>query len=164
MHFGSKSVLVALIALAVPALAHPGPVRKTGRTTRPASWSATTVEAAATPVNRAALKDGHMATVTGEIIDMSCFVQLGKRGEGHVACGTKCITSGEPIGLVDAKGVAYVLFAEQHHPRRDGMADIRAMYLPLLSKTVTVHGILSQRGGTKALFVTVPVDSLSATR
>lgn len=149
----------ALAATAVFAVAQPGPVRKVVQRTRPAVWSETTLEAAATPANKAALEDGHMAQVSGEIIDVSCFVQLGKRGEAHVACGTKCIQAGEPIGIVDEQGTVYVLFAEQHHPRRDGKADIRAAYLPSLGKTVTIDGILSERGGVKALYVSVPVDS-----
>ena len=158
-------VLVVLMMVSVaPAFAHarPRPGHKIMQPTRPAQWSPTTLEAAATPENRAALHDGHMATVTGEVIDVSCYVQLGKRGAAHVGCGTKCITNGAPMGLLDEQGVVYTLFAEQHHPRRDGKADIRAAYLPSLSKTITVDGILSQRGGVKALYVSVPVDTTTS--
>ena len=157
---------VLMMVAVVPAFAHaqPGSGRKIVQRTRPAQWSPTTLEAAATPENRVALRDGHMATVTGEVIDVSCYVQLGKRGAGHVACGTKCITNGAPIGLLDDQGVVYTLFAEQHHPRRDGKADIRTAYLPSLSKIITVDGILSQRGGAKALYVTVPTDTTTSSK
>ncbi len=151
--------VASLMLLVSPAVSQPG--HKVVQRTRPATWSSTTIEAAATPENQAALQDGHMAQVEGEVIDVSCFVQLGKRGAGHIPCGTKCIQHGEPIGVVDAQGTVYLLMAEQHHPRRDGQADIRAAFLPSLGKTVTVEGALSERGGTKVLFVSVPVDTTS---
>ncbi len=157
--------VIAVVGLtAIVATAQPGAVRKVVQKTRPAQWSDTTVEAAATPENKAALQDGHMAMVAGEIIDVSCYVQLGKRGKAHIPCGTKCIMHGEPIGIVDEQGTVYTLMAEQHHPRRDGQADIRAAYLPSLGKSVTVEGVLSERGGAKALYVTVPVDTSRSTK
>src|SRR5438477_630528 len=55
-------------------------------------WSATTVGASVNgkPVS------GKNATVTGEIIDLSCYLQLGKHGEKHKSCGQKCLNSGQP--------------------------------------------------------------------
>src|SRR6476646_3693381 len=47
-----------------------------------ASWSSTTMAAG---VDGKPLT-GKSTTVTGEIIDMSCYLQLGKHGEKHVAC------------------------------------------------------------------------------
>ena len=151
-----------IVASAVIAVAQPG--HKVVQRTRPGQWSQTTIEAAATVENKAALADGRMASVVGEVIDVSCYVQLGKHGEGHIPCGTKCITHGEPIGVLDAQGNVYTLFAEQHHPRRDGKADIRAAYLPSLGKSVTVEGVLSERGGFKALYVSVPVDTTTSAK
>ncbi len=118
-----------------------------------AHWSETTREAAATDANKRVLAAGKPVTVTGEIVDVSCYLQLGKRGEAHVACGSKCIAHGEPIGLVDAKGTLYLLFAEEHHPRRDGMVDIRKVFAPLLAKDVSVTGMLSNMRGVRGLYV-----------
>jgi hypothetical protein len=117
------------------------------------NWSATTREAASADANKKVLAQGRPATITGEVIDVSCFVQLGKRGAAHLACGRKCIMNGEPIGLVDDKGRAYVLMAEPHHPRRDGEVSIREAYLDQLSKRVTVTGIHSSNGGIPILYV-----------
>src|SRR3954469_13285097 len=47
---------------------------------------------------------GKAVTLTGEIVDMSCYLQLGKHGDKHASCGKKCITNGQPIGLVTKEG------------------------------------------------------------
>jgi hypothetical protein len=119
-----------------------------------AKWSATTLEAATAEANKKVLATGKVATVTGEVVDVSCYLQLGKRGEAHVACGTKCINNGQPIGLLDAKDNLYLLIAEEHHPRRDGQVTLKDAFLPLLAKQVTVTGMTTQlKGGMRALFV-----------
>ena len=118
-----------------------------------ASWTATTHEAAASDANKKVLAGGKAMTVTGEVVDVSCYLELGKRGEGHIACGSKCIAHGEPVGLVDGKGTLYMLFAEEHHPRRDGMVDIRKVFAPLLAKNVTVTGMVTESRGVHGLFV-----------
>ena len=118
-----------------------------------AKWTATTQEAAASDANKKVLAAAKPMTVSGEIVDVSCYLQLGKRGEAHVACGSKCIAHGEPIGLVDGKGTLYLLFAEEHHPRRDGQVDIRKVFAPLLAKQVTLTGMVSDMRGVKGLYV-----------
>jgi hypothetical protein len=141
-----------LSLLAVPAFAA-DPVAATIGTEAGAKCSDTTVKAAATPEQKAVLKKGKPATVTGEVIDVSCFLQLGKRGEKHIACGTKCLQNGQPAGIVDDDGNVYTLFVEQHDPRRDGKADLKATFIPLLAKRVKVSGMLVDQKSVKALFV-----------
>src|SRR5262245_27912442 len=126
-----------------PTLGHPDSVK----------WSATTYEAASAEANKEVLQSGHVAKVTGEVVDVSCYLQLGKRGDAHVACGTKCLTNGQPIGLLDSDGNLYIVMAEQHHPRRDGQADLKSVFIPLLAKTVTVNGMEVDMRGYRALFV-----------
>jgi hypothetical protein len=118
-----------------------------------AKWSTTTYEAAATEANKKVLKSGKVETITGEVIDVSCYMQLGKRGEAHIDCGTKCIKNGQPMGLLDKNDDIYILFAEEHHPRRDGEVDLKGAFLPYLAKTVTVTGMKTEMKGYKALFV-----------
>ena len=128
------------------------PVTQIG-STETAKWSATTYEAAATEANKKVLEEGKPMTVTGEVIDVSCYLQLGKRGEAHVACGTKCIANGQPIGLLDEDQNIYILFPEEHHPRRDGKVSIKGVFGPLLAKTVTVTGMGTEMKGYRGLFV-----------
>jgi hypothetical protein len=118
-----------------------------------AKWTPTTFEAATAEANKKVLESGKVATVTGEVVDVSCYLQLGKRGEAHIACGTKCINNGQPIGVVDAEGNLTIVMAEEHHPRRDGQVELKTVLGPLLAKTVTLTGMMTEMKGYRALFV-----------
>ncbi|MGH7730531.1 MAG: hypothetical protein ACRENJ_04695 [Candidatus Eiseniibacteriota bacterium] len=118
-----------------------------------AKWTATTVEAATAEANKKVLESGKVATVTGEVVDVSCYLQLGKRGEAHIACGSKCIANGQPIGLVDGENQLYIVMAEEHHPRRDGQVELKTVLGPRLAKTVTLTGMMTEMKGYRALFV-----------
>ncbi|MDP9169523.1 MAG: hypothetical protein M3N54_02795, partial [Acidobacteriota bacterium] len=74
------------------------------------SWTATTKAASVDgkPVT------GKEVTVAGEIVDLSCYLQLGKHGDKHASCGKKCIIAGQPIGLVTKAGALYLLMDEEH--------------------------------------------------
>jgi len=130
-----------------------------------ARWSATTYEAATTAEHRQVLASGKRVRVTGEVVDVSCYLQLGKHGAGHEACATKCATNGQPIGLLTANGTLYFLFPEEHHPRRDGQAEIRTRLIPLMGKTVTMEGTATLVRGSRGLFLrAADLDSLAASR
>src|SRR5712675_158434 len=77
--------------------------------------------------------------VTGEVVDMMCYVDHNAVGEKHgQSCGAKCIKSGGPVGIV-SDGKAYLVVGE-HKPINDQLAD-------LCGKNVTVKGKLAERGG-----------------
>lgn len=119
----------------------------------PGRWTATTEEAANNPVAKEILAKGKPVTVTGEVVDVSCYLQLGKRGEKHIDCGQKCVKNGQPFGVVDNAGKLYIVFVEEHHPRRDGTLSLRDTFAGLMAKTVTVEGMLTESNGNAALFV-----------
>lgn len=143
-------------AQAQPAAAAPGSTPAApvvlGRT-ETAKWSATTIEAATAEANKKMLESGKAATVTGEVVDVSCYMQLGKRGEAHIPCGTRCIANGQPIGIVDAEDNLTIVMAEEHHPRRDGQVELKSVLGPLLAKKVTLTGMMTEMKGWRALFV-----------
>lgn len=152
-HEAAKPATEASAKAATEASAKPAASTKAFGTTETTKWTATTWEAAATEANKKVLESGVAATITGEVVDVSCYLQLGKRGEAHVACGSKCIANGQPIGLVDASDNLYLLMAEEHHPRRDGQVELKTVFGPWLAKQVKVTGMLTQARGYKALFV-----------
>ncbi len=121
-----------------------------------ATWSATTEEAAATPANKAWLKKGKAVTLTGEVVDLSCYLQLGKKGDAHKACGAKCVAAGEPAGLLTKSGKVYMLMPEQHHPRRDGQVTLAAEMASQMGQTITVSGMLVKNGGIPTVFIEAP--------
>ena len=113
-------------------------------------WTETTVNAG---VNKKPL-DGKVVTVAGEIIDLSCYLQLGKHGEKHKACGVKCLQSGQPIGLLTKDGTVYMLMAEEHDPRRDGQTGgFRQAAIDNFAKIVEVTGTETSHNGFRAIYV-----------
>ncbi len=96
---------------------------------------------------------GHVTTATGEIIDLSCYLQLGKHGEKHVSCGKKCLQNNQPIGLLTRTGTVYMLMAEEHDPRRDGQTTFREDAVNHLGHIMQVTGTETQHAGIRAIYV-----------
>jgi hypothetical protein len=113
-------------------------------------WSVTTVAAA---VDGKPLP-GKVVTVVGEIVDMSCYLQVGKHGAKHRDCGQKCLRNGQPIGLLAKDGTLYWLMEEEHDPRRDGLTNFRQAAIDQMAYVMEVTGTLSEVSGQKAIFVT----------
>ena len=87
---------------------------------------------------------GNPITRVGEIVDFSCYIQLGKHGEKHRSCGQKCVNNGQPIGLLTKDGALYMLMPEEHDPRRDGGVDAKASAADHMGHIVTVNGTEAQ--------------------
>ncbi len=82
-------------------------------------------------------------TVTGEVVDMMCYVDHNAMGDGHgQSCGAKCIKNGGPVGIVE-NGKAYLVVGE-HKPMNDELADS-------CGKTITLKGKFVERGGVAML-------------
>ena len=113
-------------------------------------WSVTTVAAA---VDGKPLP-GKVVTVVGEIVDMSCYLQVGKHGAKHRDCGQKCLRNGQPIGLLTKDGTLYWLMEEEHDPRRDGMTNFRQAAIDNMAYIMEITGTLSEVAGQKAIYVT----------
>ncbi len=93
-------------------------------------------------------------TVVGEIVDFSCYLQLGKHGDKHRSCGQKCAASGQPIGLLTADGTLYMLMEEEHDPRRDGLtSDFRKAASDHMAHIMEVTGPMTSHAGYKAIYV-----------
>ena len=118
-----------------------------------AKWTDTTNKAAGTPEQKAVLAGGKPATITGELVEVSCYLQLGKKGEAHIPCGSDCIKHGQPAGILDKNGQLTVLFVEEHDPRRNGEIDVKEKLASLVAKQVTATGMLTKKDGYAALYV-----------
>lgn len=126
------------------------PMGKLGQ--KPAEpWTQTTLAAS---VDGKPNPGAKVTTVTGEILDFSCYLQIGKHGEKHRACAQKCFSAGQPIGLLTEDGTLYMLMEEEHDLRRDGQTDFRKAAIEHASHIMEVSGTLSEHGGYKALYVT----------
>ena len=112
-------------------------------------WSATTIGASVDGKPNS----GAVKTVVGEIVDFSCYLQVGKHGKAHVSCAQKCFQNGQPIGLLTEDGGLYMLMEEEHDPRRDGMGVFRAAAIDHAGHIMQVTGTASSVNGFNALYV-----------
>jgi hypothetical protein len=88
-------------------------------------------------------KAGGEITVTGEVLDMACYIDHGGQGEKHAGCAKMCIESGLPVGIKTAEGTTYLLIGE-HKPMNKELA-------PYAAKTITVKGKLVERDGFRMI-------------
>lgn len=116
-------------------------------------WSDTSKEAAATDEQKAWLNKGKAQTIQGEVVDVSCYMQLGKTGPKHADCGARCVRMGQPFGILTSDKTLYLVIPEEHHPRRDGKVDIRGSFASLMGQQVKVTGMVQQTPQGKAIFV-----------
>lgn len=112
-------------------------------------WSATTIGASVDGKPNA----GTPRTIVGEIVDFSCYLEVGKHGDKHRDCAQKCFRNGQPIGLLTEAGTLYMLMEEEHDPRRDGMGAFRQAAVDHAAHVMEVSGTVSSHNGFNALFV-----------
>ncbi len=89
-----------------------------------------------------AKSDAASKEVTGEIVDIMCYVDHNATGAKHAECGEKCIKNGGPVGIL-SDGKAYLVVGA-HKPMNDELA-------PLAGKTVTLKGKMASNGGISML-------------
>jgi len=96
---------------------------------------------------------GKPITMVGEIVDFSCYIQEGKHGEKHRSCGQKCVTNGNPVGLLTKDGALYMLMPEEHDPRRDGGVDLKSVASDHMGHIIEVNGTEASVNGYNAIFI-----------
>ncbi len=90
---------------------------------------------------------GDPKTVTGEILDMKCYMASGAHGEGHKQCAKTCINEGAPMGILTDDGQVYLLVADG---KDSDPYDEAKKYA---GEKVTLTGTLEKTNGVQALIV-----------
>ena len=86
---------------------------------------------------------GQSQTITGEVVDLMCYLDHGAKGEKHKGCAEKCIKSGGPVGLLTSDGQLYLVIGE-HKPMNKELAAKAA-------DTITLKGKVVERNGMKMI-------------
>jgi hypothetical protein len=84
--------------------------------------------------------------VTGEVLDMTCYIANKLSGPDHAECARICIRSGEPAGIKARDGKVYLLTGEPGHSVNAELAEYAA-------QVVTIKGKQSVRDGFAQLQV-----------
>jgi hypothetical protein len=104
-------------------------------------WSATTLAA----VGKKA-QPGKATIVAGEIMDLSCYLQVGKHGEKTQTMRHAVLQNGQPIGLLTKSGL--LADGEEHDPRCDSLTSLRQA---AAEKFREDRGSYRQRDGVRQL-------------
>jgi hypothetical protein len=112
-------IAAAALFAALPLVAHPGHDEKEKK------------------ANPAA---GETKKISGEVVDMACYIDHNATGEKHADCAKKCITSGLPVGLKADDGKTYLLIGE-HMPLNTELAEYAAKKITVEGKVVSRDGI-----------------------
>jgi len=87
-------------------------------------------------------------TLTGEVLDLSCYLGHGAAGGGHMKCAKACLTDkGAPAGLLTKDGKIFLLV--QSH---EGEKAYKAL-CALGGEQAKVTGTKNDKGGLQAIVV-----------
>ena len=84
--------------------------------------------------------------VTGEVLDMTCYIAYNLSGPDHAKCARDCIRSGLPVGIKAQDGKVYLLTGGAGQSVNAELADYAA-------KVVTIRGKETARDGFAQLQV-----------
>jgi len=84
--------------------------------------------------------------VTGEVLDMTCYIANNSSGPDHAECARVCIRNGSPAGIKTKDGKVYLLTGEPGQSINAELADYAA-------KIVTIKGRKTVRDGFAQLQV-----------
>ena len=97
-------------------------------------------------------------TLTGEIVDTTCYLLHDGKGPEHRACAITCVNAGAPAAILDDRTheLVYPLSpaSEAHHHERPDAA-----LLPYVGQRVRVTGRTVRRGGVTAIVVEKVVEA-----
>ena len=86
-------------------------------------------------------------TVSGEVIDMACYIGHDAHGPDHKQCAVKCAQMGQPLGLLSPDGKVYLLVAD--HADKAPYEKVRTM----AGDKATIKGESGSKNGITSLSV-----------
>ena len=92
-------------------------------------------------------KAAETVTLSGEVLDMDCYMNEGASGKDHASCAVKCLGDGAPVGLLTADGKAYFLTANESKGKEKYYQQVR----DLGSQQVKITGVIQNRAGAMCL-------------
>lgn len=85
------------------------------------------------------------STITGEVLDMACYMKSGAHGDGHKDCAAMCVKGGSPMGLLTSDNKVYLLV--ENHDKADAYAEAKKH----AGEQITVTGTVAERNGMNAI-------------
>jgi len=101
-----------------------------------------------------AVPTGQTTTVTGEVVELACYLANNLTGPKHAVCAVSCAEGGAPLGILDKKaGKAYLIVLD-HGDLMGAKSDmVLKKFKPYIAKDVIATGKIIQRGGLTGIAV-----------
>jgi hypothetical protein len=138
-----KGILVAAaLGLALTACAGSRAPAQEPSATPTASTAPSAAQAGApiAPDPKAASASGEQ-TLQGELVDLTCYLDHGAKGEHHKACATTCALKGLPIGLLGKDGTLTLVVGAHEKPMNTELADKMGTTVQVTGKVVSRNGM-----------------------
>ncbi len=87
-------------------------------------------------------------TLTGEVVDVSCYLAQGAKGESHKECAEACAKAGGALGILTKSGKLYVSVMPDDHK-----AGPDALLMDHIAETVSVKGFVRAKGGVNGIMI-----------
>ena len=158
MRRSRTALLVVVAALVVVAVAAMAQEKTAGTTTK--TTTATKAKAPASSSTKGSPASGKLGvkTIAGDVIDPSCWVMNGAKGEAHKECMIACAKAGQTLAILEKKtNKVYILAAER--PGEDPNKSV----LDYAGMPVLVKGKVFTRGGIMAIQI-ASVEPYSAAK
>ena len=90
-------------------------------------------------------------TVTGEVVEVSCYLAHGEKGKGtdHQSCAEACAKAGSPLGILTEKGKLYVSLLPDDHANGPN-----AILMDHIAHKVNATGVVRSKGGVAGMMIT----------
>lgn len=90
---------------------------------------------------------GKTVQITGQVVDVACFVGHDSSGAKHEKCAEACARAGNPLAIYDESAKALYLSVSTDHKNPN------TKLMSFIEKKVTVKGTLLEKGGLKGLAI-----------
>jgi hypothetical protein len=87
-------------------------------------------------------------TISGEVVDVGCYLKDGAKGADHQACAEACAKAGSALGILTDKGKLYVSIMPDDHA-----AGPNAKLMDHIGHKVDATGIVRTKGGIQGIMV-----------
>jgi len=96
-------------------------------------------------------------TMTGEVLDMYCYMDHKAMGADHAKCAQSCAKKGLPIGFMSSDGTVYLILGKEHEP-------VNAMVADFAGKKSTITGLIRENGGIKGIELMTIAEAKAETK
>ena len=93
-------------------------------------------------------------TVSGEVVDLACYLAHGKKGASHASCAKACAKGGQPMGLLGDDGKVALLAAD--HADEKPFKQV----MDFAGSRVEIHGTAVESSG----ITMITVESVAASK